>query len=126
DLVAPAGLDMPVDAVVTDVQLAAEEPLGVGELPLEDGVERLEPGDALRGLLFPEILQGLAVDIRPGVGIPRKLGGRRVAALLQLHRLDGMRAGLDRHRLIQPPSRELQPLSYSDYRSPGRDPNPGW
>ncbi len=43
DLVAVAVLDLPVDAVVAEVRLAADEPLRVGELPLEDGVPRLEP-----------------------------------------------------------------------------------
>jgi hypothetical protein len=36
DLVAPARLDVAVEAVVGDVQLAADEPLGERQLPVED------------------------------------------------------------------------------------------
>ena len=41
DLVAAAGLDVPVEAVVGDVQLAADEPLRERQVPLEGRVERL-------------------------------------------------------------------------------------
>jgi hypothetical protein len=50
DLVALATEDVTVEAVVrgrSDVELAADEPLGVGELPLEDGVPRLEGASRL-------------------------------------------------------------------------------
>jgi hypothetical protein len=43
DLVAVAGGDVAVDAVVADVELAADEPLRVRRLPVEDGVPVLEP-----------------------------------------------------------------------------------
>src|SRR5580704_1824288 len=49
-LVAPGGGQMTVEAVVRGVELAIEEPLGEGELPLQDLVERLEPTELLRTL----------------------------------------------------------------------------
>ena len=49
DPVAPARLDVAVEAVVGDVERAADEPLGEGQVPLERGVEVLEPADAARG-----------------------------------------------------------------------------
>ena len=118
DLIAASGLDVAVDAVVAHVQLAAEEPLGIGQLPFEDSVEGLEPGDPLLRLFSPEVLERLVVDVGLGVRILRKLGGRRVASLFQLHRLDGMRAGLDRHRLIQPPSKEWRTLVPTQITAP--------
>ena len=46
DLVAVAGLDVPVQAVVGDVELAADEPLGEGRVgPVEDLVPLLLPGE---------------------------------------------------------------------------------
>ena len=42
-LVAPPGLDVAVEAVVGHVELAADEPLGEGQLPLADGVPLLRP-----------------------------------------------------------------------------------
>src|SRR2546423_9898518 len=54
DLVASAGLNVTVDAVVTNVQLSAEEPLGIGKLPFEDLLEGLDPRDALLPLLPPK------------------------------------------------------------------------
>ena len=50
DLVAEAGLDVAVHAVVRDVELAAQEPLRVRGLPLQHRVERLEPTHALTRL----------------------------------------------------------------------------
>jgi hypothetical protein len=43
-----AGLDVTVNAVVANVQLAAEVPLRVPERPVKKLVEGLEPGDPLR------------------------------------------------------------------------------
>ena len=73
DPVAETGLDVTVEAVVTDVELAADEPLRVGEVPLEGRVEVLEPGHELAGLTGPERLVvgvGLVVE-RPVPGIGR-------------------------------------------------------
>ena len=54
DPVAVAGLDMPVDAVVGDVELAADEPLGDrGLRPVQHLGERRLPGQPV-GLLRPE------------------------------------------------------------------------
>ena len=69
DLVAVAGLDVAVEAVVGDVERAADEPLGEGKLPLERGVEVLRPGQQLPGLAGPERLVvgvGLLVEIASG------------------------------------------------------------
>ena len=48
DLVAAAGLDVAVEAVVRDVELAADEPLGEGQVPLEDRVPVRRPSRAAR------------------------------------------------------------------------------
>ena len=88
DLVAAAGLDVAVDAVVGDVELAAEEPLRVRRLPLVELRVRLEPGDALAGLALPERLEVLVVDRRLRVRLRRELRRRRVAALLEEEVLD--------------------------------------
>ena len=47
DLVTPAGLDVAVEAVGGDVELAADEPLGEREVPFEGRLEVLVPGDEL-------------------------------------------------------------------------------
>ena len=85
-LVAPPVVDVPVDAVVGHVQLAADEPLGEGRaapvqhcIPLPEPVQLLsQPG--------PEPLRvggGLRVNVRVGhVGRRREIGGRREAPLL--------------------------------------------
>ena len=72
DLVARAGLDVPVDAVEADVQLAAEIPLRVRRLPLVELGERLEPRDPLATLPLPELLERDVVD----VGLARSPGPR--------------------------------------------------
>ena len=54
--------EVPVDAIVGDVELAADEPLGVGQIPFERALGRLEPVEEL-GLLGPE---GLGVALRRG------------------------------------------------------------
>ena len=69
DLVATAGGDVAVEAVVGDVELAADEPLGVGELPVADRLPLLRPVEQLGGLLGPEpfVVRGrLVVHERPG------------------------------------------------------------
>jgi hypothetical protein len=60
-----------IDAVVGEVQLATDEPLGERQLPLERLVERLVPTDALAGELFPEgdvVALSLFVERRLGIG----------------------------------------------------------
>jgi hypothetical protein len=89
NLVAPAGLDVAVDAVVADVELAAEVPLRVGWLPSVELLERLEPADALAPLVLPELIESALVDVRLGVCVPGETVGRRITPLLQ-------EAGLDR------------------------------
>ena len=82
DLVAPAGLDVAVEAVVADVERAADEPPGEGQVPLEHRVEVVEPGEQLAGLAGPE---GLGVGRRP----PRRANGRTRARRPGSRRLGG-------------------------------------
>jgi hypothetical protein len=88
DLVAVPGLDVPVDAVVRDVQLAADVPLRVRQLPLAELFEVLEPGDAFAPLGLPELVEVLVVDLRRCVGLRGEVRWRRVAPLLEQDRLD--------------------------------------
>jgi hypothetical protein len=67
-LLAVAVGHMPVEAVVGHVELAVDEPPGVGRVPVEDGGPLLEPVE-LGGLAGPEALAirgGLVVDLRAG------------------------------------------------------------
>ena len=73
-LVAAAGLDVAVEAVVRHVERAAQEPLRERQVPLEHGVEVGEPGDVLAGLARPErqpVRRGLVVE-RPVCGQRRR------------------------------------------------------
>jgi hypothetical protein len=61
---AAARLDVTIQAVVRHVELAADEPLGEGQVPLEDRVPRLRPAEG-RGLIGPEglpVAVGLVVE----------------------------------------------------------------
>ena len=71
DLVAETALDVAVDAVVGDVELAAGEPLRERQLPFERLVERLRPADPLAGSLRPERLE---VRLRLGVQVLGRVG----------------------------------------------------
>ena len=64
DPVAEPRLDVTVDAVVGDVELAAEIPLRVRQLPVVELAERLEPRHALAAVVLPERLERLVVDLR--------------------------------------------------------------
>src|SRR5205807_4683808 len=88
DLATAARLDVTVDAVEADVQLAAEEELRVWRLPLVQLRERLEPREPLAALPFPERLEAFVVDRRLGVRLRREVGRRRVAPLLEEHGFD--------------------------------------
>jgi hypothetical protein len=73
DLGAVPGLDVPVHAVVRDVQLAAHEPLGERRVaPVEHGVPALGPGEPV-GLPFPE---RQAVGGSLVIGLLCHVGGR--------------------------------------------------
>ena len=93
DLVPEARLDVPVDAVVGHVELAADEPLGEREVPFEDLVERAIPAHVLLRLLGPERLGiGICSVVEARVGDPRlgfELGARRKRAALVEQRVDG-------------------------------------
>ena len=85
DLVAAAGLDVPVDAVVRRVELAADEPLGERRVvPVEHLVPLLRPVETL-GLLAPEGVESASARV-VGVGLHvggcGELGGRLEPALL--------------------------------------------
>jgi hypothetical protein len=88
DLVAVPGLDVPVDAVVRDVQLAADVPLRVRQLPVAELLEVLEPADALTPLGLPELVEVPVVDVRLGVGLRGEVRWRWVPPLLEQDRLD--------------------------------------
>src|SRR5947209_8738589 len=83
DLVAQSSLDMPVDAVEADVELAAEVPLCVRRLPLEELRKRLEPGDALAPLPLPELLHREVVDVGLRVRLRSELLRRWIRPLLE-------------------------------------------
>ena len=93
DLVAAAGLDVAVHAVVGGVELAADVPLRERRVgPVEDLGEGLGPGQALR-LLGPEalaVLRGGVVGVGGEVGVLREVRGRLEAAVL----LEQVRQGL--------------------------------
>ena len=102
DLVAQAALDVPVDAVVGDVELAAGEPLGERQVPLERRREGRRPVDAVARVLRPEGLEvglGLGVHLGLGVGRGDELGRRRVRARFGEEVLDlrGRQGRLDAH-----------------------------
>ena len=94
DPVAEAGVDVAVDAVVGDVQRAAEVPLRVGQLPLVEVRERLEPRHPLAALALPELLEAALVDVGPGDGERGEVGRRRIAPVLDEDRLDRLPAPL--------------------------------
>src|SRR5207247_5041489 len=106
DLRPAARLDVAIQAVLRDVQLAADEPLRVRRLPLEHLRERLPPEQGLR-LLRPETLEialRALVDARVlHVRLRRERGRRREAAVLLGEGLE-RGAGLCCHAV---PSREV-------------------
>jgi hypothetical protein len=99
---AAGGGDVPVQAVVGDVELAAHEPLRVRHLPLEPFLPGLEPVE-LTGPALPEayrVLRRLLVDSGAlDVRLLRELpGGRELPPLLEQGLDRGGRAsGLARH-----------------------------
>src|SRR5207248_8463763 len=110
-LVAVAGLDVPVDAVEADVQLAAEEPLGVRQVPLQERVEGLEPAHALPRLCLPELLPVALVDVGGGVRLRGELLGRRIPSLLQEERVDCVRRCCHVRRLRGMLTKAAHPLT---------------
>jgi hypothetical protein len=88
DAVAESRLDVPVDAVVRDVEPPAQVPLGIGRLPLENFCEGLVPRDPLPPFAFPERLEVLLVDVRLRVRPRGEVRRRRVAALLEEQGVD--------------------------------------
>ena len=108
DLVAEPALDVPVDAVVGDVELAADEPLGERQVPLERRLERLDPVEPLAGEIRPE---GLGIGLGAGVQVGRRvgLGGegrvRRKGPVLGQEILDlGRRGRFDGHACTSVPA----------------------
>src|SRR5256885_5616947 len=104
---APRTGDVTVEAVVRDVQLAADEPLGVGGLPLERLLPRLEPVE-VTGPLFPE-----SDEVLPRLGVDRgRLDQRILHERLRRRELPVLaEQGLDRNvlrlfRHSQTPQRE--------------------
>jgi len=80
DLVAVPGLDVPIDAVLRDVELAALEPLRERRLPGERPGERLVPAQLLPGQVRPEgLVVGIRghIEVRTSVGLGLELRARR-------------------------------------------------
>ena len=101
DAVSPPGLDVAVETVPGDVQLAVGEPGAVGRIPLEPLGRLLEPVDELVRETAPEplgILVGATVD---GVVVDERLSGellgRREGALLVEQSFDGGLCALGFH-----------------------------
>src|SRR5439155_1757450 len=92
-LVAQAGFDVAIDAVVANVQLTPDVPLRVRRLPLIELLPGLKEGDSLR-LFGPEVVEALGVDLRLGVGLLAECGAWRVAAVFDLQRLYGLISSL--------------------------------
>ncbi len=77
DPLAVAGLDVPVDAVVGDVELAVGEPRRERRVaPVQDLGEVLAPGDVLPRLVGPEALE-VGVGLVEQLGLPDRLLGER-------------------------------------------------
>ena len=97
DLVAETALDVAVDAVVADVELTADEPLGERQLPFQGRLERLRPVESLARALRPEGLEvalGLLVEVGLGVGLGHEGEIRREGPGLGKQILDlGRRGG---------------------------------
>src|SRR5260370_5758185 len=89
DLVPIATVHMPVDAVVANVELAADVPLRVRRLPLVQLLPGFKPRDAAGGL-GPELIETLVVYVWLSICLFGELGRRRAAPRLHLHRFDGM------------------------------------
>ena len=93
-----AGQHVAVEAVVADVELAADEPLRVRQLPLADGVPLLGPVEQVGGLARPEALVvARRLVVQRGVGDQRvalELLRRRERALLVEQRVDGVVFGV--------------------------------
>ena len=100
-LVAVAGLDVAVDAVVGDVELAVREPGGERRLaPVEDLGEVLAPRQPAAGLVGPErlvVLVGLRVEVLGAVRLGRELRLRGKRAVLVSEVLEGLLGRLVRH-----------------------------
>ena len=88
DALAAPLLDVPVDAVVGDVELPAEIPPRVGQLPFVELCERLRPGNPLAALGLPELLEVALVDLGLRVRVSGELGGRRIPPVLDEMGLD--------------------------------------
>jgi hypothetical protein len=83
-LVAPGAAKVAIQAVGADVELAADEPSGVGQLPLQGGLPGPDPLE-LAGLLLPErhpVPPGGRHVIGGGVGLRSEVRGGWEAALL--------------------------------------------
>jgi hypothetical protein len=94
-LVALALLDDAVEAVVGDVGPAADEPSGVGDIPLEDAVPLLEPvqllsdaGPELLGVIDRLLMQPAVLVHRLDVGLLRELRQRIEEAVFLKRGLD--------------------------------------
>ena len=98
DAVTAACLDVTVEAVVGDVELAVAEPLGERRIaPVEHVGERLVPVEELSRLLAPEphaVGVRVVVDLRTDYRVLRELGRRCESAVLVQKVIDLLRHGL--------------------------------
>ena len=101
DLVAEAPLDVPVHAVVGNVELTAHEPLRERHVPLERHAERGEPAEPLARLARPERLEigiGLCVQCSGRVRAFREPRVGRERPIFAGQRLDlGGAGGIGAH-----------------------------
>jgi hypothetical protein len=78
------GAEVAVEAVLGNVQFAADEPFRVWRLPIEDFFEGLAPNEVLLGLPVPEffwaidrfIIEPFVSGITPKIGLGFELGRR--------------------------------------------------
>ena len=100
-LVAVAGLDVAVDAVVGDVELAVGEPVGERRLaPVQDLGELLAPAQPAARLVGPErlvVLVGLRIEVLGAVRLGAELRLRGERAVLVSEVLEGLVGRLVRH-----------------------------
>src|SRR5260370_37556351 len=90
------GLDVAVEAVVGEIDLAADEPLGPWAIPFENFVPLLEPmqfaGDAapeLVGIVDGFLVETLVFGEDLDVSLPGEFGGGLRAALFLMDGIDG-------------------------------------
>jgi len=86
DLVTTPGVDVAIEAVHGDIELATAEPLGKGGIPLEHGIPGAIPIELCRfsGPVPLRVSRGLFVDLRVvDICLRREIGRRRKPSLFE-------------------------------------------